>query len=136
MSSAQRDHSQPSISVSIHPDSEQPEVHEVELAWQSYPASQSQPASSLDPRAQLALPDRLEVVRQESLVPRARTTQRASSCPGCKREQHSTHARAAEHVRSRACTHRSTGGMQPGGSWSLRTLFAPRENLLSENVLW
>jgi hypothetical protein len=77
MSSAQRDHSQPSISVSSTQmfTSGQPEVHEVELAWQLYPASQSQPASRLDPRAQLALPDRLEVVRQESLVARTRTSQ-------------------------------------------------------------
>ena len=57
MSSAQRDHSQPSISVSITQmfASGQPEFHEVELAWQFNPASQSQPASRLDPRAQLAL---------------------------------------------------------------------------------
>ena len=46
--------------------------------------------------------------------------QRVSSCPGCKRERRSTHAGAAEHARSRACTHGSREEMQPGGSWSLK----------------
>jgi len=67
----------------------QPEVHEVELARQSYPASQSQPASCFDPRAQIALPDRLEVVRQESLVPGDGSVQ-----PSC----------AANDLRSRGAT--------------------------------
>jgi len=56
--------------------------------------------------------------------------QRASSCPGCKREKRSTHAGSAEHARSRACTHGSREGMQPGGSWrtgaGLRSRTFPR----------